>query len=70
MTDWDDLRAKVERDLETAAEAGRDLVNAAMRSGEAVMWLQRLADWGWGENAPDNAIQDWKEARAWLEANT
>jgi uncharacterized coiled-coil protein SlyX len=30
--------------------------------------LQRLTDWGWGKDAPDDAIRDWKAALAALRA--
>jgi hypothetical protein len=36
---------------------------------QAVGRLRNLADWGWGEYAPDDAIRDWKETRAWLAAH-
>lgn len=30
-------------------------------------FLEKLLDWGWGENAPDLAKQEWNDARAWAE---
>lgn len=53
----------IARDFEMQKQANRC---EEERHDEALGWLRTLADWGWGENAPDDAIRDWKDVRKFL----
>lgn len=48
------------RDLARMVIDERDLHSVSLE------FLSKLEGWGWGENAPDLAKQEWEEARAWL----
>lgn len=50
------------RDWQTENE----IIRLMLALDEATEHLQRLADWGWGENAPDLARAQWDEAREFL----
>lgn len=43
-----------------------EIIGLSQLLEEATEHLQRLADWGWGENAPDLARVQWGEAREFL----
>jgi hypothetical protein len=58
-----ELVAGLARDFEMQEQANRC---EEERHDEALEWLRKLIDWGWGVNAPDDAIRDWKDARQFL----
>lgn len=48
------------------AELRRELADERELHRVSLEYLSKLEGWGWGENAPDLAKQEWHEARAWL----